>query len=64
MPDYVYPMPPGSVIMSDVESSDQLAHTDTSSAPHAPPHPTGQSLALSFPPPWSSPPSITCAGGP
>ena len=30
----VRPMPPGSVIVSDVESGDQLAHMDTSTAPH------------------------------
>ena len=30
----VYPMPPGSVIVSSVESSDQLAHMDSSTAPH------------------------------
>ena len=37
MPDpvaSVHPMPPGSVIRSGVEYGDQLAHTDTSSAPH------------------------------
>ena len=40
----VYPMPPGSVIASGLESNDQRAHTDTCSAPHAPPPPpTGQS---------------------
>ena len=31
---FVYPMPPCSVIVFGVESGDQLAHTDTSSAPH------------------------------
>ena len=31
---FVHPMPPGSVIVSGVESGDQLAHTDTSTAPH------------------------------
>ena len=35
--EFVYPMPPGSVIVSDVESGDQLAHTDTSTAPHVVP---------------------------
>ena len=30
----VYPMPPGSVIVSGVVSGDPLAHTDTSTAPH------------------------------
>ena len=37
MPDpfaSIHPMPPGSVIVSGVESGDQLAHTDTSTAPH------------------------------
>ena len=37
MPDpfaSVHPMPSGSVIASGVESSDLLAHTDTSTAPH------------------------------
>ena len=45
MPDpfeSVYYMPPGSVIVSGVESGDQLAHTDTSTAPHIPP-PSDQS---------------------
>ena len=32
--DSVYPMAPGYVIVSGVESDDQLAHTDTSTAPH------------------------------
>ena len=32
--EFVYPMPPGSVIVFGVESGDKLAHTDTSTAPH------------------------------
>ena len=37
MPDpfaFAHPMPPGSVIVSGVESSNELAHTDTSTASH------------------------------
>ena len=37
MPDplaSIHPMPPGSLIVSGVESGDQLVHTDTSTAPH------------------------------
>ena len=31
---FLHPMPPGSVIVSGVESGDQLAHRDTSTVPH------------------------------
>ena len=34
---FAHPMPPGSVIVCGVESGDQLAHTDASSAPQHPP---------------------------
>ena len=40
MPDpfaSVHPMPPRSVLVSRMESGDQLAHTDTSTAPNIPP---------------------------
>ena len=64
MPDpfeLVYPMPPSFVIVSGVESGDQVAHRDTSTPPPPPPpRPTGQSRAPTFPPLWPTPPNTTC----